>query len=37
MGESQHKPSVEIGKAQEALKLNERGWGWPITDDLDLG
>jgi hypothetical protein len=37
MGESQHKPLVEIGKAQEALKLNERGWGWPITDDLDLG
>jgi hypothetical protein len=37
MGESQHKPVVEIGKAQEALKLHECGWGWPVTDDLDLG
>jgi hypothetical protein len=37
MGESQHKPVVEIGKAQEALKLNECGGGWPVTDDLDLG
>jgi hypothetical protein len=37
MGESQHKLAVEIGKAQEALKLSECGWGWPITDDLDLG
>ena len=37
MGESQHKPAVEIGKAQEAPKLSECGWGWPVTDDLDLG
>jgi hypothetical protein len=37
MGESQHKPTVEIGKAQEAPKLSECGWGWPVTDDLDLG
>jgi hypothetical protein len=37
MGESQHKPVVEIGKAQEASKLSECGWGWPITNDLDLG
>jgi hypothetical protein len=37
MGESQHKPTVEIGKAQEALKLSECGWGWPVMDDLDLG
>jgi hypothetical protein len=37
MGESQHEPAVEIGKAQEALKLSECGWGWPVTDDLDLG
>jgi hypothetical protein len=37
MGESQHKPVVEIGKAQEAPKLSECGWGWPVMDDLDLG
>jgi hypothetical protein len=37
MGESQHEPVVEIGKAQEALKLSECGWGWLVTDDLDLG
>ena len=35
MGESQHEPAVEIGKAQEALKLSECGWGWLII--LDLG
>jgi hypothetical protein len=37
MGEFQHKPAVEIGKAQEDLKLNECGWGWPVMNDLDLG
>ena len=37
MGESQHKNAVEIGKAQEASKLSECGWGWPVTDDMDLG
>ncbi len=37
MGESQHKHVVEIGKAQEAPKLSESGWGWPVMDDLDLG
>jgi hypothetical protein len=37
MGESQHEPAVEIGKAQEALKLNECGWGLSVMDDLDLG
>jgi hypothetical protein len=37
MGESQHEPVVEIGKAQEASKLNECGCGWPIMNDLDLG
>jgi hypothetical protein len=37
MGESQHEPMVEIGKAQEALKLSECGWGWLVMDDLDLG
>jgi hypothetical protein len=26
MGESQHEPAVEIGKAQEALKISECGW-----------
>ena len=37
MVESQHEPVVEIGKAQEAPKLSECGWGWPVMDDLDLG
>ena len=37
MGESQHEPAVEIGNSQEALKLSECGWGWPIMDDLDFG
>jgi hypothetical protein len=37
MGESQNEPVVEIGKAQEALKIGECGWVWPVTDDLDLG
>jgi hypothetical protein len=37
MGESQHEPTVEIGKAQESSKLNECGWGWLVMDDLDLG
>jgi hypothetical protein len=37
MGESQHETVVEIGKAQEALKLSECGWGWPIMADLVPG
>jgi hypothetical protein len=37
MGESQHEPAVEIGKAQEAPKLSECGWGWTVMNDLDLG
>jgi hypothetical protein len=37
MRESQHEPTVEVDKAQEAPKLSECGWGWTITDDLDLG
>jgi hypothetical protein len=37
MGETQHEPVVEIGKAQEAPNLGECCWGWPVTDDLDLG
>jgi hypothetical protein len=37
MGESQHEPVVEIGKAQEASKLSECGLGWLDTDDLDFG
>jgi hypothetical protein len=37
MGESQHEPAVEIGKAQEALNLSECGWGWLFMNDLDLG
>jgi hypothetical protein len=36
MRESQHKPAIEIGEAQEALKLSECGWEWLVTDDLDL-
>jgi hypothetical protein len=28
---------VEIGKAQEALNLNECGWVGSVMDDLDLG
>jgi hypothetical protein len=37
MGESQHETMVEIGKAQEHLKLSECGWDWSVMDDLDLG
>jgi hypothetical protein len=37
MGESQHEPVVEIGKAQESSNLSECGWGWIVTDELDLG
>jgi hypothetical protein len=37
MGESQHEPVVEFGKAQKYRKVSECGWGWPVTDDLDLG
>jgi hypothetical protein len=37
MVESQHELAVEIGKAQEASKLSECGWGWSIMDDLDIG
>jgi hypothetical protein len=37
MGESQHEPAVEIGKAHEASKLSECGWGWPVMDELDFG
>jgi hypothetical protein len=37
MGESQQEPTVEIGESQEDLKLDECGWGWLVTDDLDLG
>jgi hypothetical protein len=37
MGESQHEPAIEIGKAQEDSKLSECGWGWLVTYDLDFG
>ena len=37
MRESQHELAIEIGEAQEALKFSECGWGWLVTDDLDLG
>jgi hypothetical protein len=37
MGESQPEPMVEIGKAQEDLKLSEFGLGWRVMDDLDFG
>jgi hypothetical protein len=36
MGESQHEPTVEIGKVQEALNLSECCLGWLVTDDLDI-
>jgi hypothetical protein len=37
MGETQHEPAVEIGKAQVATKLSECCWGWLVTNELDLG
>ena len=37
MGESQHETAVAIGKDQEAQKINECGWSWLVTDDLDFG
>jgi hypothetical protein len=37
MRESQHKPRVEIGKTQKAAELCWGGWGWPISNELDLG
>jgi hypothetical protein len=37
MGESQHEPAIEIGKAQEASKINECGWGWSVMNELDFG
>jgi hypothetical protein len=37
MRESQHEPAIEIGEAQEAQNFSECGWGWPVTNDLDLG
>ena len=37
MRESQHKPTVEIGKAKEDLNLNECGWGWAVVNELDFG
>ena len=37
MGESQHELVIEIGEAQEAPKFSECGWGWPVTNELDLG
>ena len=36
MGESQHELAIEIGKAQEYLKLDECGWGCLVMDDLDI-
>jgi hypothetical protein len=36
MGESQHEPSIEVGNFQESLKLSYYGWGWPVTNDLDI-
>ena len=37
MRESQHEPAIEIDEAQEASKFIECGWGWPVTNDLDIG
>jgi hypothetical protein len=33
MRESQHKPAIEIGEAQEASKFNECGWGWSVMQE----
>jgi hypothetical protein len=37
MREPQHKPLIEVSKAQEAMKLNHCFRGWPIMDDLEIG
>jgi hypothetical protein len=37
MREPQHKPTVEVGKAQEVAELGHCLRGRPIVDDLDLG
>ena len=37
MREPQHEPTVEIGKTQKAAELHQSRWGWPISNDLDLG
>jgi hypothetical protein len=37
MRESQHEPTIEIGKSKEALNFSEFGWGWTVTDDLNIG
>ena len=37
MEETQQEHAVEIGKAQEAPRLSECCWSWPVMDDLDLG
>ena len=36
MREFQHEPTIEIGKAQEAPKLSQCGWGWLVMDDLEV-
>jgi hypothetical protein len=36
MGESQHKPLVEVCQSQEAMKLGWCGQGCPVMDELDL-
>ena len=36
MRESQHKPSIEIGKAQKVVKLCESCRFYPIPNDLDI-
>jgi hypothetical protein len=36
MGDSQHKPSIEVGYSQESPKLGQCGLDWPVTGDLDI-
>jgi hypothetical protein len=37
MREPHHKPLVEVGEAQEVVKLSHFLQGQPIVDELDLG
>jgi len=37
MGEAQHKPAIEVGKAQEAAKLCKNHRGWKVANDMDVG
>jgi hypothetical protein len=36
LGVAFDKPSIEVGKPQEALNVLDRGWSSPTLDGLDL-